>query len=75
MGILYGGGRLMALRPYEEVQAERTPVTEPLTPTGVACTELECDGEMGWLNPRQGHAQIRTLNRAYCMICGWRGWI
>jgi hypothetical protein len=69
----------MALRDYHKEQAKKTKaeraVLEPATPSGVACTEPQCNGEMNWLEPRVKHPQLKALARAGCKKCGWRGWV
>lgn len=69
----------MALKNYEKEQARKTKreqaAREPAAPTGVACTERHCDGEMYWMEPRKKHPQLKELARAVCPECGWRGWI
>ncbi|KKN84450.1 hypothetical protein LCGC14_0289120 [marine sediment metagenome] len=68
----------MALKDYNKAQAKKTKketaAQRPATPTGVACTERQCDGEMCWLMPPQKHPQLTELARAVCSECGWRGW-
>jgi hypothetical protein len=60
------------LRPYEESQ-EATPVE--WIESGIACTEKDCPGEMMIRSPVTKHPQLRSLVRAYCGICQWRGWV
>lgn len=65
----------MALKKYESVQKEKVPPSQTPTPSGVACTEPKCGGEMMYVEPRQEHPQMPQLNRAICGECGWRGWV
>lgn len=69
----------MALRKYKTEQAKKTKkeqaANRPSVPTGVACTERGCEGEMMWMEPRRKHPELRELARAICGKCGWRGWI
>lgn len=72
------------LKNYETHQKEVVPETEKL-PSGVACTEPKCKGEMMIQVPHQGHyssgrkgepGAIKTdLLRAICGECGWLGWV
>lgn len=64
----------MALKKYEEVQKAKTPKPPKPTPSGVACTEKKCRGEMMFMEPREIHPEIPKLNRAACGKCGWLGW-
>lgn len=69
----------MALKSYEKEQYRKTKkereAHKPAEPTGVACTETTCEGEMMWTEPRQKHPQLKELARALCGKCGWKGWI
>lgn len=65
----------MALKKYEDVQREKVPSPPRPTPSGVACTEPRCRGEMMYVEPRQRHPELKVLERAVCNKCGWRGWI
>lgn len=72
------------LKSYEESQALKT-IREAPDPTGVACTETKCKGEMMWMKPREVHYQFGRAGepdavksgmfRAVCGECGWRGWV
>ena len=65
----------MPLKTYAANQEKKTPKPEKPTPSGVACTEKKCHGEMMWREPREMHPEITTLDRADCSKCGWRGWV
>lgn len=71
----------MALKDYTEEQAKKTEqkvaARGPVTPTGVACPEKHCDGEMYWTEPREKHPQLKELARAMCNDgeCRWKGWV
>lgn len=69
----------MALKDYAKEQAKKTEqemaAQKPAAPTGVACTEVKCSGEMYWTEPRQKHPQLKELARAICGDCGWKGWV
>ncbi len=68
----------MALKNYNKEQVKKTKketaAQRPDAPTGVACPERQCDGEMCWRTPRLKHPQLPELARAVCQECGWRGW-
>ncbi len=63
------------LKGYETNQRQKAPAPTPLEPTGVRCPESKCRGEMGWLEPRKQHPELKELDRAHCLECGWRGWV
>ncbi len=69
----------MALRKYVTEQRKKTTkeaaALRPSAPTGVGCTEPDCEGEMAWTEPRQMHPELKKLARAICDKCGWRGWV
>jgi hypothetical protein len=69
----------MVLKDYVEEQTRKTEqemaARKPAMPTGVACTETWCDGEMMWTEPRKKHPELKVLARAICGDCGWKGWI
>ena len=69
----------MTLKDYAEEQTKKTETERaalaPAVPTGVACTETWCAGEMCWMEPRKKHPQYKELARALCQKCGWKGWI
>ncbi len=75
------------LQPYEAHQAEQAPEAEA-EPSGVACTQRRCKGEMmvqlvggraedGYARGRAGEpgAVKNGTRRALCGVCGWRGWV
>lgn len=72
------------LKTYEDNQSVKT-VRQTPESSGVACTELDCPGEMMIRVPHQGHyssgnkgepGAIKTeLLRAICSECGWLGWV
>lgn len=64
----------MPLKEYKAAQKDKTPTPAAATPSGVACTEKTCDGEMMYVEPPQRHPEIPSLRRAVCGKCGWRGW-
>ena len=69
----------MALRNYEKEQVKKTKkersANRPTVPTGVACTDRGCNGEMMWTETRRKHPELKELARAICGKCGWKGWI
>jgi hypothetical protein len=67
----------MPLKSYHEQQTEQTVVStipQPTIPSGIGCTETQCEGEMYYLSPEQKHPEYPNLKRAHCIECGWRGW-
>ena len=65
----------MALKTYKANQQKKIPKPDKPTPSGVACSEGKCKGEMMWREPRETHPELRELDRAACGKCGWRGWV
>ena len=65
----------MALKTYAANMKKKTPETDKPTPSGVACTEKKCKGEMLWREPRETHPELPELDRADCGECGWMGWV
>ena len=65
----------MALKTYTANQKAKTPKPTKPTPSGVACTEKKCEGEMMWVEPREPHPEQSQLSLAYCGECRWRGWV
>ena len=63
------------MKKYEENQAEKTKLNEAPKPTDVACAEVKCDGEMLWTMPKKQHTELKSLYRAVCGTCGWKGWV
>lgn len=59
---------------YDTNRKRKAPDPPEPTPSGVACTEKKCLGEMMWQEPQQQHPQLPELHRAACGECGWRGW-
>lgn len=64
----------MPLRTYEANRKTKTSKPQTPTPSGTACDEKRCKGEMLWRNPREVHPETPKLNRADCGKCGWAGW-
>ena len=63
------------LKPYQKHQGEIvSPNTETL-PSGVACDELKCKGEMMIAQPTKKHPELKGLRRAQCNRCKWLGWV
>ena len=72
------------LKPYEEHQKIGQAMDAP-EPSGVACTEKKCQGEMMIKVPYQDHYTVgkageagaikSNLRRARCGLCGWWGWV
>ena len=65
----------MPLKTYKANQKKKIAQPEKPTPSGVACTEHKCHGEMMWREPREVHPELNALDRADCGKCGWRGWV
>ena len=68
------------LKLYEQLQEEKTKEQKERElksrePSGAACTEPKCEGEMMFLVPYKVHPEYNKLKRAICGECGWRGWI
>ncbi len=71
---------MVKLKKYETVQKKKakSPMDRLIgngEPTGVACTEKWCKGEMLYFKPDQPHPELKGLKRAWCVWCGWRGWV
>jgi hypothetical protein len=62
------------LKAYDQHQKETVPGPEAPLPSGIACTESDCPGEMMIVQPEQKHPEL-PLRRALCGRCGWRGWV
>ena len=62
------------LKPYGAAQQDKLPNPLSPTPSGIACQESRCSGEMMYANPAQIHPEMPELKRAVCGACGWRGW-
>ena len=41
----------------------------------VSCDEKNCKGEMMIGTPEVKHPQLKTVSRAECGNCGWKGWV
>ena len=65
----------MALRSYSVNANAKKPKPPKPTPSGVACTEKKCEGEMMWREPKELHPEFPKLARADCGECKWRGWV
>ena len=65
----------MPLKTYAANMKKKTPEPVKPTPSGVACTEKKCHGEMMWREPRETHPELSELDRADCGKCGWMGWV
>lgn len=65
----------MALKTYAANQKVKTPEPTKPTPSGTACAEKGCRGEMMWRESRERHPEFSELDRADCGKCGWRGWV
>ncbi len=65
----------MALKAYVANAKAKTPKPPKPTPSGVACTEKKCEGEMLWGEPRESHPEQPKLALAHCGKCNWRGWV
>ena len=61
------------LKKYGEHQKKVTPKSKSL-PSGVACDELKCSGEMMVEQPEVTHPEL-PLKRASCGKCRWKGWV
>ena len=61
------------LKSYDENQQSKTFVVAP-KPSGVACAEKDCPGEMMIVQPEINHPEL-DLKRAVCNICFWKGWV
>lgn len=64
----------MPLKTYAATQKAKMPVPKTPTPSGTACSENKCKGEMLFREPREKHPEFPELNRADCGECGWMGW-
>ncbi len=64
----------MTLKTYAATQKAKAPVPKKPTPSGTACAEKKCKGEMLWREPREVHPEMPKMNRADCGVCGWMGW-
>jgi hypothetical protein len=62
------------LKKYETHQKKVVPKPKKPLPSGIACTEDWCDGEMMINQPDENHPEL-PLKRAICGKCGWRGWV
>lgn len=62
------------LKKYNTNQKERIK-KEPPTPSGVACDEKKCSGEMMIGIPVVHHPELKELRRAECGVCKWKGWV
>ena len=65
----------MALRSYTKAQSTKIPKPLKPTPSGTACSEKKCPGEMLWREPKESHPEFPKLARADCGKCKWRGWV
>jgi hypothetical protein len=63
------------LKKYEDHQKKVLPEPQAPSPSRVACTEKECEGEMMIWQPVKSHPELPQLRRASCGKCGWRGWV
>lgn len=63
------------LKRYEDNMKQQAPVEVWVTPSGIACTEPKCTGEMMVKTPVEKHPELKDLRRAKCAECGWRGWV
>jgi len=70
------------LKDYDANMENRVPKPKPPLPSGIACTEKKCKGEMMIIVPEQNHPELPhpdeklpPLKRAVCSKCGWRGWV
>jgi hypothetical protein len=63
------------LKKYSTNMNSKAPVEEWTDPSGVACDEKKCKGEMIMSSPIKNHAELPNLRRAKCNICGWLGWV
>ena len=64
----------MALKTYTANMKAKIPKPPKPVPSGIACSEKKCPGEMMWREPRVKHPEQPKLARADCAKCGWRGW-
>ncbi len=62
------------MKDYHKAQDEKLPKPFPPTASGVGCPEVNCVGEMMYVEPPQFHPELEGLRRAICGECGWRGW-
>ena len=72
------------LKKYHDHQKEKQPARISES-SGVACTEINCPGEMMKQVPYEEHYSHGRLGetgaiksgmvRAICNVCGWRGWV
>ena len=75
----------MALSKYTTNQKKKAPIALAPEPSGVACDEKDCEGEMMIVQPVEEHyskgragepgAIKSPLKRAKCSECSWRGWV
>ena len=73
------------LKTYKANQKTSAPKAIEREPSGVACDEKGCNGEMMMVVPHEPHyfqgragepgAVKSGLRRAICGACGWRGWV
>ena len=61
------------LKSYKKNQELKT-IKEAPRPSGIACTEPDCPGEMMIGQPDVNHPKL-DLKRAKCGVCGWLGWV
>jgi hypothetical protein len=65
------------MKEYKKIQkdkSETTKIPQPTEASDIQCTGIDCTGEMYYLIPKISHPQYPDLIRAYCNVCGWRGW-
>ena len=63
------------LKKYNQNINKKIPQEKKPVSSGVACSEVNCKGEMLIKAPEIKHPEIPTLKRAVCGKCGWRGWV
>jgi len=73
------------LKTYKANQRKKTPDAPKGEPSGVACAEKKCEGEMMIVQPVEEHytkgragepgAIKSALKRAVCNECNWKGWV
>lgn len=62
------------LKKYGDNQKQLTKDLPKSLPSGVACDEKKCDGELMTSQPENKHPEL-PLKRASCGKCGWKGWV